>query len=344
MTVDRIHVTPAQVDMSSPGRRDYWVGLAHDTLWAEWWVPLTVIVGPEAHDGEGLVAFGGTHGNEYEGPVAVKKVLSEIDADRVRGRIVLVPVLNPAAFREGTRDGLGVNLNRAFIDGAGSAPALTSITYRIAALVRELIWPHVNVVLDLHSGGAVMRFAQVSSFHRFEDRAQTLKTADTARWFATPFTMLYANEYPGLLTSEAERLGKITVGTELGWGAAVNEEGVKYGRQGILGAAVAHGFLDAQIEPIAHHRDNTQHLVDISLRECELYAPWQGWYEPLLACGEFVRQGQTIAYVHDFDRIDGPPYAVKPRVDGYLVCQAWSAKVVAGQQIAMIGVETPWPT
>ena len=36
----RVHVTPAELDLVSPGRRDYWVGLAHDTLWAEWLVPL----------------------------------------------------------------------------------------------------------------------------------------------------------------------------------------------------------------------------------------------------------------------------------------------------------------
>jgi N-alpha-acetyl-L-2,4-diaminobutyrate deacetylase len=45
--------------------------------------------------------------------------------------------------------------------------------------------------------------------------------------------MVYQNVTPGLLPSEAERLGKITVGTELGWGRSVNPEGVRYGRQGV---------------------------------------------------------------------------------------------------------------
>ena len=175
---ERVRVSPDEVDLVSPGRRDYWVGLAHDTLWAEWWVPVTVFVGPEARDGEGLVAFGSTHGNEYEGPVAIKHLLGEIELDRVRGRIVLVPVLNPAALRDGTRDGLGVNLNRAFVEDAGETPALASITYRIAKLVREQIWPHVNVVLDLHSGGDVMRFALVSSVHH---RATAEETAESPR-------------------------------------------------------------------------------------------------------------------------------------------------------------------
>jgi N-alpha-acetyl-L-2,4-diaminobutyrate deacetylase len=339
----RVHVTPAELDLVSPGRRDYWVGLAHDTLWAEWLVPLSVWVGPEAREGEGLVAFGSTHGNEYEGPVAIKHLLGEIELAQVRGRIVLVPVLNPAAFRAGTRDGHGVNLNRAFVPGAGTEPALSSIGYRIAQLVREQIWPHVSVVLDLHSGGGVMRFAHVSSMHWTPDREQMARAAETARWFATPFVMLYQNEYPGLLTSEAERLGKITVGTELGWGAAVDEDGVVYGRQGVLGAAVSHGFLDRELAPIAHHRDGDQRLVDISGRASAVYAPWQGWYEPIVRCGSAVRAGETIGLVHDFDRIDERPWPARAGLDGYVICQAWAARVPAGQQIAMVGIALPWP-
>ena len=142
-------------------------------------MPLTVFVGPEAREGEGLVAFGSTHGNEYEGPVAIKHLLAEIELDAVRGRIVLVPVLNPAALREGTRDGAAVNLNRAFVDGAGSTPALADITHRIARLVREQIWPHVSVVLDIHSGGQVMRFAHVSSMHYSANPGQMAKAAET---------------------------------------------------------------------------------------------------------------------------------------------------------------------
>lgn len=342
--IERVRASPDEVDLVGPGRRDYWVGLAHDTLWAEWWVPVTVFVGPEARDGEGLVAFGSTHGNEYEGPVAIKHLLGEIDLGRVRGRIVLVPVLNPAAFRDGTRDALGVNLNRAFVDGAGVMPTFASITYRIARLVRELIWPHVNVVLDLHSGGDVMRFAPVSSLHRYEDVEQTARTVETARWFGTPFIMIYTNDYPGLLTSEAERLVKITVGTELGWGGAVDEVGVAYGRQGVLGAAAAHGFLDLEVEPIAFHRDATQRLVDISLPPCAVYAPWRGWYEPVLTCGTAVRKGDTLGLVHDdFDRIDDQPWPARANVGGHVICQAWSARVVAGQHVAMVGLEVPWP-
>ena len=56
-------------------------------------------VGPEAEPGRGVVAFGSNHGNEYEGPVALKHLMREIHTEDVRGRIILIPVLNAPASR-----------------------------------------------------------------------------------------------------------------------------------------------------------------------------------------------------------------------------------------------------
>ena len=62
----RLVVQPDDLDLETPGRRDYWVALEHDTMWGTQLIPLTVLVGPKAEPGRGLVAFGSTHGNEYE--------------------------------------------------------------------------------------------------------------------------------------------------------------------------------------------------------------------------------------------------------------------------------------
>ncbi|HXT59518.1 MAG TPA: succinylglutamate desuccinylase/aspartoacylase family protein, partial [Pirellulales bacterium] len=253
-------VRPEQLDLDSPGRRDYWAALEHDSIWGDHLVPLTVFVGPQAREGEGLVAFGSNHGNEYEGPVVLKHLLREIKLEQVTGRLILIPVLNPAAFLAGTRESRlddGVNLNRAFVEGAGTTPALAGITHRIAAFVRQYIWPRVHVVIDLHSGGNVARFALCANYHPVDDPQLAKQIDETARWFGTPCLMVYQNLTPGLLPSEAERLGKITVGTELGWGCAINAEGVRYGRQGVLAAAIHNGQLAGAIEPIAHHKAGT---------------------------------------------------------------------------------------
>ena len=335
-------VWPSDLDLQSPGRRDYWVALEHDTMWGSQLIPLTVWVGPDAAPGKGLVAFGSTHGNEYEGPVALKQLLHEIELSAVRGRIILVPTLNVEAFRSGTRDSVAadrVNLNRAFVDSAGKQPPLAGITHRIAAFVRDSIWPHVHIVLDLHSGGEQIRFSLCSSFHPIDDPQQAAEIRSAAQWFGTPLVMVYQNRTPGLLTSEAERLGKITVGTELGWGAAVSREGVAYGRQGVLAAAIRHGLLEGQIQPIAHHADGTQKMAAIVNPECYIAAPFPGHYEEVLPCGTQVRRGDVVGRLHDFCRIDEAAWPVRASLDGLLVAQAWAARVIQGQFIACIGEE-----
>ena len=185
----RVVARPNQLDLDSPGRRDYWLALEHDSIWGDHLIPLTVFVGPNAKPNEGLVSFGSNHGNEYEGPVVLKHLIREIDVKDVLGRIILIPVLNPSAFRAGTRESSPddrVNLNRAFVDGAGVQPALSGITHRIAAFVRQYIWPRVHVVIDLHSGGNVARFSICANYHPVEDPVLAKKIEETARWFGTP--------------------------------------------------------------------------------------------------------------------------------------------------------------
>jgi predicted deacylase len=335
-------VRPHQLDLESAGRRDYWVAIEHDNIWGDHLIPLTVFVGPDARAGEGLVAFGANHGNEYEGPMAIKGLMGEIRLEDVLGRIILIPVLNPAAFNAGTRDSSlddRGNLNRAFVDGAGERPGLSGITHRIAKFVRDAIWPQVHVVLDLHSGGLVARFGLCASFHPLDDPELAKATEETARWFGVPFLMIYQNATPGLLTSEAERLGKITVGTELGWGAAASVDGVRYGRHGILAAAIHHRQLKGKIEPIDHHQADAQRKIEVVDRDCYVPAPFAGHYEPLVECGAEVQRGEAVGLLHDFDRIDLPPWPVTAAVDGFLLAQAWLAEVRRGQHIAVIGRE-----
>ncbi len=340
--MSRLIVRPHQLDLESPGRRDYWVALEHDSIWGDHLIPLTVMVGPQAQPGRGLVAFGSNHGNEMEGPVVLKNLLREIKTEDVLGRLILVPVLNVAAFRAGTRESTlddGVNMNRAFVDGAGKVAGLKGITHRIAAFVREYIWPQAHVVIDLHAGGDVARFALCASFHPLEDAALSRQIEDTARWFGTPLVITYQNQTPGLLPSEAERLGKITVGTELGWGNAVNLDGVRYGRHGVLAAAIRHGQLRGEIAPIAHHADGTQRRVEMVDRECFTVAPFDGHYETLVECGARVQRGQPVGLLHDFDYIDAEPWPAVAGVDGVVIAQAWLSPIRRGQHIVVVGRE-----
>jgi len=338
--MSRLIVRPSELDLDSPGRRDYWVALGHTSIWGSHLIPLTVMVGPQAKPGEGLVAFGGNHGNEYEGPVAIKHLLRELRTEEVLGRLVLVPVLNVAAFRVGARESRGddgFNLNRVFVEGAGTTPAMAGITHRIAAFVRQCIWPHVHIVIDLHSGGEVARFAHWAGFFTCQDPELNERREQMARWFGTRLVMSGPNSAPGGIMggfhSDADHLGKYAIGTELGFGSSADVRGVRGARQGVLAAAIHHGQLRGRIEPIGHHADGTQSPVRAG---SSVAAPYPGHYEPLVDCGEQVKKGQTMGLLHDFYRLDEGPFAVTAEVAGIVAAQAWGARVEQGQLILMV--------
>jgi predicted deacylase len=335
----RIVVAPEELDFESRGRRDYYVGLEHPTLWGVYRIPVTVIVGPEAAPGRGVVAIGSTHGDEYEGPAAIKHLVHEIRAEDVVGRLVLIPVLNVVAFRAGRRDTPddGVNLNRAFPGRADG-----TITYRIADVVTRFVFPHAHVVLDLHAGGEIARFAPLVSMHRIADARQRREMEETARGFGTRFTLIYQNATPGLLTSAAENLGKITLGGEFGWGRALQAEGVSMARQGVLAAAVRHGQLRGPAPQNRHVPPSEQILVDGSAPESSVLAPHDGHFEPLLAQGQPVAREQRIGLIHDFERIDDPPVPVVAPHDGVLLSMAWNARVAGGQSVVQTAKVVSW--
>ena len=64
--------------------------------------------------GPKLLVFGAVHGNETCGPNAIARVIEDCRAGRVsiqRGEVTFLPVANPKAYRQNTREG-DRNLNR----------------------------------------------------------------------------------------------------------------------------------------------------------------------------------------------------------------------------------------
>src|SRR5689334_5648446 len=89
---------PSSIDFDKPGKHHYQIGFHLDSSWGYSLVPLTVINGlrepPKASRMSGVAVFGGTHGNEWEGQVAVKRLCEDLDAAEVCGRVILMPQLS----------------------------------------------------------------------------------------------------------------------------------------------------------------------------------------------------------------------------------------------------------
>ena len=98
--------------------------------------------------GPRLIILGAVHGNETCGALAIARVVEDIDAGRIviaSGRLTLVPVTNPLAYRRAQRSG-DRNLNRNLY------PTAEPVDFEdhVANWLCPLLAAH-EVLLDLHS-------------------------------------------------------------------------------------------------------------------------------------------------------------------------------------------------
>lgn len=98
--------------------------------------------------GPALLVLGAVHGNEVCGAHAIVRAIDALTDGQLllqRGRLTLVPVANPLAFAQNTREGQR-NLNRRFMPRAEPQDYEDRVTRQLAPLLAQ----H-DALLDLHS-------------------------------------------------------------------------------------------------------------------------------------------------------------------------------------------------
>jgi predicted deacylase len=328
-----------EIDFNRPGKSLYEVAFHYDGAWGNALVPLAVINGTAGHQRaghvQGVVAFGGTHGNEYEGQVAVWRLMHELDAAQISGRVILMPRLNQPACNAGTRISPldGANMNRAF-----PGDELGTLTYRIAHFVTSRVFPLVEVVLDIHAGGRGLEFALCTSFHLVKDPAQYAEMKEVAALFDTPFVYIYSSGMArGLLTDQAEALGKVTIGGEFGHSEGVHQRGLRHAYQGIKNVLHHYNILPGEVQRIAPERDHPPRLVEAVDLQDYVPAPVSGVFAPGFPVGTVVKAGQLVGHLYDFERVDAPPLAIHAPSDGYIILQPFQAPTAKGDTMLVIG-------
>jgi len=329
---------PTQIDFGRPGKHHYRLAFHVDSGWGYSLVPITVINGLRpSSDGvqpPGLAAFGGTHGNEWEGQVAVKRLCQDLDPTEICGRVILMPQLSQSACAVNERISPldHVNMNRAFPGNPRG-----TISYRIADFVKSYVFPEVRVVVDMHAGGREGGFALCTSFHPVPDPAQFAEIAEVASLFDPPFMLIYSSQMAsGLLTDEAEAEGKIAIGGEFGYGEGLNRKGVLHGYEGIRNVLKHYGMLAGEIVKIDPLRSSPPRLVDARNLEDYTPCPQTGIWEPLVDLGEEVEEGQLIGRLHNFSNHATKPLDLHAHRSGIVIMMCARASCQEGTTLYVI--------
>ncbi len=322
------------IDFSKPGRQIGSLRSPHSTNASGWGTLLMPIACIGDGNGPTVLFTGANHGDEYEGPLALLDLVSTLDAEKVRGRIIVLPALNYPALMAGTRLSPidGVNMNRAF---PGQRDG--TLTRMIADYVTRNLLPLADIVVDLHSGGGSMIFAPSVVMHRLDDADREARTLAAIKAFGAPFAMVLTElDSGGMLDSTVEDMGKIFISTELGGGAFVSPASARVARRGVRNLLCHFGLLDEPVRDPSADGDPASRVIDVP-DEGFAMAFGDGLYEPFVEVGEPVHAGQALGQAYHPDRLGEAATVIACPCDGVLVTRAGRGWIKRGDTVAVVG-------
>jgi predicted deacylase len=318
------------VDFERPGKQQGYLRVPHsdnDAAWASILIPITVL---KNGTGPTLLALGGTHGDEFEGCVALMKLACQLEPQQVRGRVIIIPALNLPAVRVGTRLSPidGVNLNRAFPGRYDD-----SITGLIAHYVSSVLFPLADAVMDIHSGGRSMKFLPVAHLHRVPDETQFQRMLAAAKVWGSRYVFIYVDVAGvGLLPVCAEQMGKTVITTEMGGGGQCDPEVLRITETGIRNVMIHLGVIAGQMRGLPDEVE----IVGALDKEDYHSAPADGIYESFFEVGDWVEKGQPVGQVHFPGLYNRPPEMVTAQTSGILICRRFPGVTRKGDNVATI--------
>ena len=135
--------TSAAMGQTSYGRLEVPAGVDSATF-----IPFALINGAKA--GKTVAILSGAHGTEYASIVAAQRVIPRIDASKLTGTVIVVPLINRASFE---RMRVHVNpVDEKSMNGNYPGKSTGTQTERALDQVAREVIQRADVVVDLHNG------------------------------------------------------------------------------------------------------------------------------------------------------------------------------------------------
>ena len=279
-------------------------------------MPVFVYKGKEK--GHNLLLTAGIHGDEINGIVILRRLISEKHLMPDVGTVIAIPLVNIYGFLQNSRNlPDGKDLNRCF---PGSQTG--SIASQIAYIISKTILPNIDFGVDFHTGGS-----KISNYPQIRCVLSDSKNMELAQYFAPPFIM-ESDLIDKSFRKEAAKKNKSILVYEGGESLRLDELSVQEGVRGVKRLMHQLGM-------------KTSPEIDLSRKSVILEktswlrAKTGGIFDCRVLTGDFVKKNQILAHITD-------PYgsqkiAVKSHKEGYVIGINNMPVVNAGDALLHIG-------
>lgn len=324
------------IDLHADGKATGFVRLPHSVHRSAYgWIPIPIVRianGP----GPRVLMVAGNHGDEWEGQIALGRLIQSLEPAMIRGQLVILPSANFPAAMAGQRTSPidAGNLNRTFPgDPAGS------VTEQIAWWIEHALLPGFDYSFDFHSGGNSLVYLPSTLAYRDRDPGRMARVLDLVRAFAAPVAFVVDAPQSGgrSFTAASIRQGVMSIATEVGGGGYVTPASMATMEDGMR-RLLAHVGLLQETPPAS---GTSTRLTQVAGDDHYVYAPDAGLFEPLVEIGTEVVRDQPAARIHFHHTPWRAPVLLHFARDGLVLCKRGPAPCERGDCLFQLATDLP---
>lgn len=291
------------------------------------YIPLTIIKGKKSGPVYTIVA--GIHGYEYPPIISLQELMKEIDANKLQGTLMILPIANVASFYKRSPFINPIdhkNLNTAF---PGSASG--SITERIAHWITKEIIPVSDGFIDIHGGDANEDLLPFICYYDNKD-----EKTEKAKRLSEASGMEYIVAYPFNITKiepakyafkQAVQDGIVALSIEAGKLGTVQRENVTLVKDALYNMLDYAGMYYKGKTVIKTNRKYLNHQSYVRV-------PEKGIFYSSIKSGDTVSKDQNIGYItDDFGNV---LHQITSPINGIVLYKVGTPPVNAGETLFCI--------
>lgn len=239
-------------------------------------------------DGPKVLVIGGIHGCEYTSIDAALKVGKALQAEELAGKVIVLPIANPAAFYKRSiyvHPSDQKNLNRVFPGKKEGTEA-----ERLAYGLTETVFKEVDTIIDLHGGDMIEALVPFSIYHASADE----KTVEASKHLASLFDIDYVigsrDQVPGSTYGSAAALGIPALIAEAGQQGILSPEHSERLQKGVINILKALKVMEGEVTHYPSH----------FLETYDWYrSDRKGLWYPEVGIGDSVKAGDRLGTIQD---------------------------------------------
>lgn len=286
-------------------------------------IPVLIVKGVDA--GPCLLVLGGVHGDEYEGPYAIKQLFDSVESDSLRGTFIGIAQANPPAMTAGTRKSPIDHLNLARVFPGDSTG---TITEKIAHLISTKFINNSDFLIDLHSSGTNLSTPFLVGYDATSKGQNGSKRA--AMVFNAPVTWGHMVLSEGRTVSHADSIGIPWLYTECAGGGWLHMDQAKFYSDGVKNVMRQLHMLEGEIP----HQQSALHLLGDGDTDQSLSASRSGYLISEVDLLSKVRANQVLG------RVLGPAGEVLEEIkcpaEGIVVLMRMTPSVMRGDPTYLV--------